>query len=45
MTGYVMITSRVLPLIQDAIDAADNVTLIKVTEGTYEEALIIDEPQ
>ena len=30
-------------LIQDAIDAADAVSLIKVTEGTYDEALIIDE--
>jgi len=25
------------------LDAADSVTLIKVTEGTYDEALIIDE--
>ncbi len=31
-------------LIQDAIDAADSVTLITVTEGTYEEDLIIDQP-
>ena len=32
-------------LIQDAIDAADSVTLIRVTEGTYDEALIIDQPK
>lgn len=31
--------------IQDAIDAADSVTLIKVTEGTYEEDVVIDQPK
>ena len=31
-------------LLQDAIDTADSVTLIKVTEGTYDEVLIIDQP-
>jgi len=32
-------------LIQDAIDAADDVSLIKVTEGTYDQDLVIDEPK
>ena len=31
--------------IQDAIDEAGSVTLIKVTEGTYEEDLVIDQPK
>jgi len=32
-------------LMQTAIDAADSVTLIRVTEGTYDEDLVIDQPK